>query len=525
MAETIDGNLGLGSPAPEYEGPLAFFRKHWNGDYSLARSYWLNSLLVTIVAPALGILLLPWLAENFPARYASAGVIAITALGVGAWCWAASGTWASATKHVGRGGSAGWATLAKVAICLGALKTLGDLGNISPALMEHARVASGAQLGEETKLELRSDGRSILISGGINDGSAAKLDGALNLAPSVTTVVLASNGGWIREGTLLAEVVRKRHLNTYVEGVCASACTIAFLAGKERAADPGAKIGFHATRAVGSDASNPTAAETGMVRTIYRNAGLPESFISKALDTPHASMWYPTTDEMIAANVLTRRSQGGETAAWSTQTRSREQLIGEFKKIDAFAAIAERSPAAFERFVNAAWKKLQAGATDTEVMTAARQELSTVIPQYLPLADDATLLDYQQLMLDQLQILQKKDPAACVEVAYPSGKAINIAGLLPKELTTRELALIGRVMRQADSARSMKPSPEAVQRVATRAAKNMTREQIVAFSDESTRRASPPALICAATINFMLGFNAIPVRDRPQALRTLYSAS
>jgi hypothetical protein len=51
-------------PAPEYGGPLAFFRRHYNGDYSLARSYWLNTLLLSIFAPALGVMLLPWLAER-----------------------------------------------------------------------------------------------------------------------------------------------------------------------------------------------------------------------------------------------------------------------------------------------------------------------------------------------------------------------------------------------------------------------------------------------------------------------------
>jgi hypothetical protein len=89
-----------------YAGPIAFFKKHYNGDYSLARSYWLNYVLVSWFAPLLGLLLVPWLAGNFIARYASMGVLLITTFGVIAYFWAVAGMWASANKHVSRGGTA-----------------------------------------------------------------------------------------------------------------------------------------------------------------------------------------------------------------------------------------------------------------------------------------------------------------------------------------------------------------------------------------------------------------------------------
>ena len=68
--------------AAEYAGPFAFFRRHYNGDYSLGRSYWVNTLLVSLFAPAIGIILLPWLTEEFPARYGSIGVLLLTIFGV-----------------------------------------------------------------------------------------------------------------------------------------------------------------------------------------------------------------------------------------------------------------------------------------------------------------------------------------------------------------------------------------------------------------------------------------------------------
>lgn len=376
------------APVPEYRGPLAFFRRHYNGDYSLARSYWVNTLLVSLFAPAVGLMLLPWLGENFPARYGSAGFLLVTAFGILAWVWAVSGTWASANKHVRRGGKAGWATAAKVMIVLGIFRTIGDVGNMMPALKEHIRVATGAQLGPSTKLEVRADGRSVLLSGGINDGSAEQLEKALLLAPSVTTVALSSDGGWIREGQLLADVIRKHKLNTYVEDHCASACTIAFLAGAERAASPTAKIGFHASRSIGSMGAAPMPGEIAQLQTIYRDAGLPDSFVREALDTPSQQMWYPSQENLLAVGVLTRRSMGGETATIATAVRSKDAFVASLRKVDLFAALAERSPKDFDDLVEAAWGKMQQGATDAEVITAARARLTAAVPRFLPLASD-----------------------------------------------------------------------------------------------------------------------------------------
>ena len=516
----------LGStPIPAYKGPLAFFRRHYNGDYSLARSYWVNTLLISLFAPLVGVMLLPWLSEKFPARYGSACLLFLTALGVTAWFWAVAGTWASANKHVQRGGKSSWATAAKFMIVLGVLRTLGDVGNMLPMLEEHFGVATGDQLGPSTRLELRADGRSILLAGGINDGSAEQLDRALQLAPAVTTVVFSSNGGWIREGQMLADVIRKHRLNTYVEGYCASACTIAFLAGKERAAAPAARIGFHASRSVGSVETTPSSAETAQLRTIYRDAQLPDSFVRQALDTPHQKMWDPPHEVLLTAGVLTRKSMGGETAAMSTAVRSKEALVADFKKIELFAILAQRSPKDFDDLMTAAWGKMQQGATDAEVTTATRAQLTAALPRFLPLASDETLVAYQTLVQEQLEALRDKDASACVEMAFPSGKPMVILGNLPPELAKRELALMTKMLKEADAARGIKPSQQAVERVAQRAASGMTQEQLLVFSDETARRRAPPLLTCNAAIKFFAGLNAIPIAERGRSLRVLYAGS
>jgi hypothetical protein len=113
-------------------------------------------------------------------------------------------------------------------------------------------------------------------------------------------------------------------LDTYVEAHCESACTIAFLAGKERAVAPSARIGFHSGRVFGSmgifyDEKNDR------LRALYQDAGLPEAFVRQAISTPSQKMWYPTHEDLRSAGVLTPTSRAVQSGA---------ALIAGIRKID-----------------------------------------------------------------------------------------------------------------------------------------------------------------------------------------------
>jgi hypothetical protein len=196
-------------------------------------------------------------------------------------------------------------------IVLGILRTFSELGDMAPVFGEHLAVAFGKQPGPESEIEVLADGKTIRLSGGINDETSERLGRALNLAPSVNTLVLSSDGGWIRQGEMLARLIERRNLNTYVETNCSSACTIAFLAGKERAADPSAKIGFHSVRAVGGNESGVNAKEREATKLAYAKANLSLTFLDRVARTPSTEMWFPTHDELRASGVLTRKSMGG----------------------------------------------------------------------------------------------------------------------------------------------------------------------------------------------------------------------
>ena len=216
------------------------------------------------------------------------------------------GTWISATKHTAAGGK--WGGAAKGMIILGILRVAGQVANDSGRLGEHWATLLGKQAGPQYAIHLGGDGKSLNITGGMNDGAADALTEALNLAPGVRTVSFDSGGGWIREGRLVAAVISERNLATHVDGECSSACTLAFLAGRERTVGPQGRIGFHQVRSIGRS-DDERALDVTQTQSIYRSAGLPSDFVNKVTTTPPDKMWYPTLAELRAANVITGRTE------------------------------------------------------------------------------------------------------------------------------------------------------------------------------------------------------------------------
>jgi hypothetical protein len=285
-----------------YGAILRLYHKHLNGDYTLRRSYWVHALFVSFVAPRIGIIFIPIL-TNLQARYISSIFLALTGLGLWLYAWALVGTWRSASNHTSRGGLSGWAAATKFVIILNVFFQIGNLINPQNGVYAHLRVARGVQPGKENTLTLDLKNNSIKISGGMNDGVSDLLDEKLTLNPSIKTIVLNSEGGWLREGVLVAKIVSKYNLSTQAEILCASSCTVAFIAGKDRYIKANTKLGFHRVRTIEGDDGIKS---QDQLRDIYRKAGVKEAFIDKVMTIPSGDMWYPTQNELAEASVITR---------------------------------------------------------------------------------------------------------------------------------------------------------------------------------------------------------------------------
>ena len=230
----------------------SYVARHWRGELSLARSYWLNAVLVSILLRALIREIGARVLARTDANYARvATIFAVLALTVPLRTWQSVGIWRSASKSRARG----WSRAAKVSVCLWLIGGLAQYGHSEiPGLRRAFKQARWiAENGSATFRVLPE--YEIDVSGGIGPGFAQQLEKELDGLPTVRRVrVNLDAGGLMEEAKRARALIGSRRLSTEVTEVCVSACTIVFLGGRERVLRSGGLLGFHPPRVPGGGA-------------------------------------------------------------------------------------------------------------------------------------------------------------------------------------------------------------------------------------------------------------------------------
>jgi hypothetical protein len=119
-------------------------------------------------------------------------------------------------------------------------------------------------------------------------------------------VTLNSQGGNIFAARGFHRLIVERGLDTHVTTDCFSACTIAFIAGKNRTANVSARFGFHAYAYHHSHTGQQidVAAEQSKDIVRFTRINTPDTFTAQIFDTPADEMWYPNHSILRRANIL-----------------------------------------------------------------------------------------------------------------------------------------------------------------------------------------------------------------------------
>ncbi|QGN53335.1 hypothetical protein [Novosphingobium sp. Gsoil 351] len=275
---------------------------HWNGAQPLAQSYWINGSLIGVLATIGTTLAVAWLSESGASiQSASAAVLAATGILLTVTLWGAVGIWRSSNRHVGLGGSLGWANAAKAMVVLSGLSVLGQASNLAQSTTELAGLATNNDsMGPPASVRVANG--LLRIDGPLSLGTADAVARAMADQPNVQTVEINSPGGRIGEAREIARMVREREADTVAGRQCMSACTVVLLAGLHRSS-VGGGVGFHQASFPGLSVAELHEMNAEM-RQSYVNAGLPGRFIDQALARGPDDMWFPDEPELFAAGVL-----------------------------------------------------------------------------------------------------------------------------------------------------------------------------------------------------------------------------
>ena len=236
-----------------------------------------------------------WLHIALPAALCAAGVV--------------FATWQIVLLAVAARRAAGWlAFAATAAAAVAAVAGIGALvvDRAVPSVTEMLAIYTGDAALAGLAVTVAGDGRTLVVSGPYGVGSAEAVRHALDTHPGIRTVVLSGPGGRASVGFELFRLFQEHRLATRVDGVCASACTIAFLGGVDRSVSPGGRLGFHRASFPGMSDDDMHESNRDLRRFMIYGAKVTPEFVDRVFDTPPDSIWVPTPQELVAGRVVTR---------------------------------------------------------------------------------------------------------------------------------------------------------------------------------------------------------------------------
>lgn len=351
---------------------------------------------------------------------AMAGVLALSP---------ASGAWAF------RRGRVGLCAIPVGLILLGALFVKASYCDVSIELESLVRASEPPD--PETVIAVGPGGADVRLSGALVAGAAARLEALLAGHPSVTRIHLTSEGGLADEGQAIGDVIAAHGLTTYVPDFCVSACTLAFVRGRERLVLANARVGFHAPfeeGLFGTEIEDDSSAQ----RQAYLVAGVDPAFVNDALATPAADLWIPPPERLIAAHVATAivdsyRFPDSNLDGDATPAAARALVLRNFRILAPFEA---RAPAVVDRV--AAWylDAYRAGLSEGEALDGLRRAVSLAASAVLADADDATLARAARTFAEAMAAARA--PGDCLAIAA-SGDAVTAASYLDRSRSTTRL--------------------------------------------------------------------------------------
>jgi hypothetical protein len=505
--------------------------RHWRGELSLARSYWLNGFLLSLLLISPAIVASARLqstgyepATIFGALVGYALVLFVVAV------WQLMGIWRAAANHIARSRRTGWARLARLASILGALGAAAALGRgLLPSITEFGPLALGGDPLGTFNVRVLRDGAELEFSGMLTYGAANTIDRTIRQNPNVRVIHLNSDGGRIGEGHKLAQLIERLELTTYSTTRCASACTIAFAAGSRRLMLAGTSFGFHrpVMPSGGDDAAGDDAVlvETRRDIAYFSTRGIDPGFAERGLTSPNDRMWFPTAEEMLRARFVTAIVPQGQLGLSGVTLEQLSRLETDVRGIPLFAALAQYEPATFQEYMSALREAFLSGRSILDVRQQFMPRFQQIYRRYLPQASDAAAVAAIELIVAQAQAVQRRSGALCY--AYFNGMGADTSVILEilNSTASRELEVMADVIRSARTTPGRLPAQAEGNRQKDAALQRLARRvgnaKLAFLNPEQGRRDQPAS--CDVTIGLYQEVLRLPRAQAGPLLRFIFA--
>ena len=283
-----------------------YFIRHWQGEYSLGITYWINYITVGVfLLLILRIYPEELVTDTLHALYI---YIALYCIVLTITIWQIVGVWQSANKHIRESERKFWAHAAKVFVLLGFLSTVFMIKDLLPGLNKFIYIFAKERPIPQYYIRIMDNKKEIEITGGIKFGLTNSVRIICKKFPTIKVIHLNSLGGRVVEARRLREFIEEKKLLTSTNKGCFSACTIAYMGGVSRIVYGEKKLGFHRYSLPDNQSHLLDVALVQSFqedKSFFLQKGASGEFIKHIYNTSPSDLWFPSNEVLLANKIIT----------------------------------------------------------------------------------------------------------------------------------------------------------------------------------------------------------------------------
>jgi hypothetical protein len=292
------------------------------------------------------------------------------------------------------------------------------------------------------RVALGPGGRDVRLSGELTDGVADRLARLLDDHPGIERIHLTSEGGLVDEGSAIGALVVRHGLVTYVPDYCVSACTLAFVRGRERLVLEGARLGFHAPYETGPFGIE-VAADSAPERAAYLAAGIEPAFVDAALTVRPDDLMIPDVARLVAARVATGvvdvyRFPDSTLDDRPDPDRARAVVL---RDVPILASVEAKAPEAVRAMSTWYLDGYANGRSEGEAVDGLRRMAARIVADALRRAEPAALVTLGRLTLRVIDRVAPDRTEACTAAGEGLGAVLTRSSLGEPDLAVARAAL------------------------------------------------------------------------------------
>ena len=301
---TTNEQLEDQTPAPK----RGYFSRHWHGELSLAKSYWINFWFLSIVFTFVLVFWMTLSISEGPVFYSRTTLFIIGIIYLVIYPWQIIGLWRSATNTTEKTGKAFWPRIVKFLVIMGVL------GSFSSEMQDkewyEQLYYDAFVLSKAKNYDVSVKEGIITINGDFDYGISDKVEKILKNDQSIEFITLNSDGGLLYEANKISKLILLNSLNTHTNDGCRSACTIAYISGNTRYIYKDADLGFHQYTIARPNARVDKSTLLDLLNDQQKDAkffqkrGASKAFTDQMYKYDADGMWYPPIHDLKRYGVV-----------------------------------------------------------------------------------------------------------------------------------------------------------------------------------------------------------------------------